>query len=510
MNDRILLTSTFFSLLIPAQAQPGTLDPTFGNGGSVIHSFAAGTDMARAVTVQPDGRILVAGYEQYNPLAPVIVARFNSDGTLDPTFGNGGWATASYASNYSGITYGMVLQPDGRIVTAGYVATDVDNDDFCAARFNSDGTLDATFGGDGLVHYGFSENGDHAAHAIALQADGRIVLAGHADLDLDEHIGVMRLNTDGTLDTDFDGDGRVAIELNEERSVEAIAIRSDGRIVLVGTADYTSGFVTQLNSDGSLDTGFGTGGTTLVNMGGQFEGWAVAIQADGKVLVGGNTYGWDQNYALARLNQDGSFDTSFGTGGSVISGFSNIPYNDYGRCLLVQPDGRILLGGATSENSDNAFGVMRFNSDGSLDNGFDGDGQVIHNIVSGYADQPYAMAFQPDGKVVCAGLATSDTGVDFAIIRMNGGGGGTGVEEHAGAGVALWPNPTTGGLNIVPDATWTGATITVFDALGQECVRQAMNSGSRMQVELNGPAGVYFVQLRAPGRTSEVVRVIKE
>ena len=186
----LLATVTF------AQAQPGTLDFSFGNEGIVTSVITEGFNMARAIAVQPDGKIIAAGHTGFSPNYDVAVVRYNEDGSNDNTFGTNGMVSIS-ATTTSDYVLDMVLQPDGKIVLSGYIFTG-SSTDVLLIRLNADGTPDNTFGTNGIVITDFG-NTSEVAEAIVLQDDGKILLAG----DHEERFMLVRYNTNGTLDNTF-------------------------------------------------------------------------------------------------------------------------------------------------------------------------------------------------------------------------------------------------------------------------------------------------------------------
>lgn len=455
----------------------GSLDKQFGKAndgtpdGIVSLSLGSGNDSAKAMAVQADGKVIVAGTSTSTggSSSNIVIERFNSDGTLDTSFGADG--------NSDGTPDGVVnldlgassddakavaIQADGKIVVAGNRTPTGGSSNVVLARLNKNGTLDATFGADGnadgtpngVVQVSFGD-GDDAVDAIAIQQDGKIVVAGDTTSNTggSQNMMIARVNTDGSLDATFgagnaDGtpDGVVSLSLgagNDE--AKAVVIQANGKIVIAGNtvgADKSSNIaVARLNSDGSLDATFGVGnadgtpdGVVAISLSnGDDKAKAVALQADGKILVGGVTVAADKssNVAVARLNSDGTVDASFGAGssdgtpdGSVAVSFGN--GDDKLKSLLVQADGKILIAGSNTaaDGSTNAV-VARLNSNGALDTSFgqdssDGtpDGVVSISLGSG-DDSAEALALQADGKILIAGdHVASDKSSNIFVARL--------------------------------------------------------------------------------------------
>ena len=317
-------------------------------------------------------------------------------GTLDPSFGTAGKV------GLTGVGFsGAVLQPDGKVVAVGTAGGD-----FVVARFNIDGSADTTFNvtGSRTVDMGGATD---AANAVAIQADGKIVVAGTDGANF----AVLRLNADGSTDTAFDADGRVNIDFGGTDVAKAVVVQGDGRIVVAGT-NGTDFALARINpADGSLDTTFTTTGKQMVDLGGVADmANAVAIQSDGKLVVAG-TNGLD--FAVIRLNPGGSLDTNFDGDGKLTLDLGGGA--DTARGITLQPDGKIVIVGSNGAD----FAIVRLlPADGSLDNTFDIDGKRFVDISG--VDNARAVLVQPDGKLVVVG----DTGVpDIAAVRLNGDGG---------------------------------------------------------------------------------------
>lgn len=406
----LLVSSTS---IITAQAASGDLDPSFDADGIVTTDVSNNVDIANAVAIQSDGRIVVAG--DVDGSDGFAVARYNPDGSLDTSFGAGGIVRTDFNNNTEEAR-AIVIQSDEKIV-AGGVDFNGSNSDFALARYNSDGSLDATFGVGGKITTDFFSSVDEI-NALAIQSDGRIVAAGSVNDSGEDIFGLARYNTDGSLDTSFGTDGKVTTDFTEGSAdtINAIAIQNDGRIVAVGSTDnFTNSnldfAVARYNADGTLDATFGAGGRLVQVLSDDIdEAKAVAPLSGGKMLVAGT--GAD-TFALVRYNADGSLDTSFGTGGVVTTSFGN---DDNANAMIVQADGKIVLGGtalgvgATSAD----FAVARYLSDGSLDPAFGNGGKVTTSI--GDFDEARALAIQSDGNIIAVGFADLNT-EDFALAR---------------------------------------------------------------------------------------------
>jgi uncharacterized delta-60 repeat protein len=324
------------------------------------------------------------------------------------------------------------------------------------------------------------------ASAVAIQPDGKIVVAGGTGLNGVGDFALIRLNTDGSTDYDFSQpglDGRVRIDLyGQEDRAYGVAIQPDGKIVVVGsTRTYTGNGhfgAARLNPDGTLDSGFGTNGRVSYGFyadgNEDSEALGVAIQSDGKIVLAGYTKqfigaGTVTNFALARLLPDGELDTTFDGNGLLTTDFFG--NDDAARAVAIQSNGKIVAAGYTHVSDNNYdFALARYNSDGSLDSTFSGDGKVNTDFLGGGDDGAYAMALQPGGKIVAAGgVHTISTGYDFGVARYlsNGSldtgfpGGGFeainfagGTAEEVANGVAIQPDGRIVLAGYAPGVGW--------------------------------------------------------
>jgi uncharacterized delta-60 repeat protein len=415
---RLLLAAGLLAvLLIPsAQATPGALDPSFGAGGKVTTAIG-NTDLAYALALQPDGKLVAAGWSYNGSKTDFALARYNSDGSLDTSFNGTGKVTTAIGSGRDGAG-ALVLQPDGKLVAAGWTDNG-SNYDIALARYNPDGSLDTGFHGTGKVTTAIG-SGDDDAYALALQPDGKLVVAGDSYNGSDYDIALARYNIDGSLDTGFHGTGTVTTAIGPgDEYAYALVVQSDGKLVVAGESwnGSNSDFaLARYNTDGSLDTGFHGTGTVTTAIGSNTDvATDLALQPDGKLVAAGYSYtGSNSDFALARYNTDGSLDTGFNGSGTVTTAIGSS--NDYGNALALQPDGKLVAAGHSSNGSNYDFALARYSPDGSLDTSFNGSGKVTTAIGSG-PDIASALALQQDGKLVAAGWTDNGSDYDFALVR---------------------------------------------------------------------------------------------
>jgi len=425
-----VLLTTLAVLLVPTltygQTQSGTLDTSFGTGSKVTTDFAGSGDGAGAIAVQPDGKLVAAGAATINWQVDFALARYNSDGTLDTSFGTDGRVTTDFGGRWEGAS-SVALQGDGKIVVAGGSVIFYDN--FALARYNSDGTLDTTFGSGGKVITDFGEVSSQA-YSVVVQPDGKIVAAGYANIDGEEDFALVRYNANGTLDATFGAGGRVTTDFGHlEQGFSyafgfSLAVQPNGKIVVAGQALTGAGFdvaLARYESDGTLDDTFGTGGKVLTDFGGRNDlASSVAVLPDGNIVVAGQaSVARGLGFALARYNSSGTLDDSFGAGGIVTTDFGLLDQGfsvAYAASLAVQPDGRMVAAGRAYVNGGFHSGLARYNSDGTLDVGFGTGGKVTADFQGpDDYDQFSFVVVQPDGKVV---VVVSGLG-DFTLVRYN-------------------------------------------------------------------------------------------
>src|SRR5215470_13191534 len=288
----LALTLVLATRLSSAQT-PGTLDSTFGTGGKVTTDFGGTGAAARTVAVQADGKIFVAGVAVFNGVTDFALARYNSDGTLDASLGTGGIVTTAldFPGSFDRV-FTLVKQPDGKFVAVGSTVINLFAN-FALARFNANGTLDTTFGTGGIVTTGFGVSAEATSGAV--QADGKIVAAGYANLDGADDFALVRYNSNGTIDASFSTGGKVTTAFLSqgfsEAQAKSVALQPDGGIVAVGNAIVGGGFdfaLARYNSNGTLDTSFGTSGKVTTDFAGaNDQAESVFVQPDGKIVAAG-------------------------------------------------------------------------------------------------------------------------------------------------------------------------------------------------------------------------------
>jgi uncharacterized delta-60 repeat protein len=378
-------------------AHPGDLDTTFSGDGRRVIDFG-GTDAARVVLVQPNGRIVVAGGG--TPSGSFCVARLRRAGSLDMTFGTGGKRVVDLGGTDE-VVYGAALQPDGRLVLVG------GSDALAAvARLNANGSLNSTFSGNGKKR--FSWGAFSRASAVLVLPNGKLVVAGFSGPE-GGNVQVARLSAAGALDVGFGTGGIAGIDFGGDDFGLALARQADGRLVVAGRSSAAGAVVTRLRPDGALDPDFDTDGRVTLPWGGSAT--AVLVQPDQRILVVGSDAG-GATMKVTRLRPDGSPDPAFGAAGTTTIDFGAL--EDLAGGAALQPDGKLVVAGYTQADEDVA--VARLDPDGSLDAGFGTAGKTT--VDFGAATFGNAVALQPNGRIVVAGQRTGAD--DFAVARLFG------------------------------------------------------------------------------------------
>ena len=419
----LVMASSVLTFTI-ALAASGDLDPTFGGDGKVTTNIGGAlvNDAAWGLAIQSDGKIVAVGGHndtmEVGGQSDFAVVRYKANGTLDTTFHGDGKLTQSFGI-FDEATH-VAIQSNGKIVVIGNTcATGYTNCDLAMVRYNSNGSLDNTFSGDGKVVVDFG-GGDNNVNALAIQADGRIVVVGGMHNGSNYDFAVHRFLSNGTLDTTFSVDGMVNTGFGSGRNDSAVdlAIKS-GKIVVAGQtcSDTDCDFaLARFNSNGTLDTTFSSDGKVTTNIMGNDYGRAVAIQGNGKIVVAGRPSMNECRFLLARYNTNGSLDTTFSGDGKVITNFP--PGSSCGaRGMKIQSDGKIVVVGWTGSEGDHDLALARYRGNGSLDNTFNLDGRLATNF--GGDDSGFAIAFQTDGRIIVAGVTDAGAGGDddFALAR---------------------------------------------------------------------------------------------
>ncbi len=496
---RFLLFFCFTTHLV-AQT-PGSLDLTFGSGGIFTTAIGSANDQGTDVAQLSDGNIIVVGhtYTDASALEDFFVMRLSSNGAIDPVFGVNGKTIIDFL-NGDDQAQAVEIQPDGKILVAGY---SLGNAGFnsVVARLLPNGTLDAGFGTNGRVVVNFGST--DFCLAMRLLSDGKILLAGRAYNGITSDFALARLLPNGTLDNTFGTSGKQMLDLfGEQESINAIAVQPDGKIVAVGeTTNVTSSFaVARLLANGSLDPSFGNGGKVKTTFGTESDvAYDVALQPDGKMMVvGQSNSNTISDLAAARYLANGELDLSFSDDGKLLENISM--FGDYAFAVALQADGKILLAGSSAGQQED-LALFRYLANGTPDLGFGDNGRVL--VDAGAAKQDRAVAMQvKDGKILIAGQTGGFGANDLLLARFEQG-PLMSPTNHLTDPVAvnLYPNPARAYTTLSFQLQDAGALLlhlyNVHGQLVQSWKTGALPSGMhQITLHFDGPlpAGLYCLQ----------------
>jgi uncharacterized delta-60 repeat protein len=511
---------SLFSLAIhlrSVKAAAGDLDPTFGMGGRVTTDFFGHNDSAQSAVIQLDGKIVVVGaITNSNGSGSLALIRYNTDGSLDPTFGAGG--EALYPADISPTC--AALQPNGDIVVAGGSGFR-----FGLQRYHADGSLDVYFGSAGTVRtiiLGFTD----VISDVSIQPDGKIIAVGVAlnkfAFPQRSDFALARYNSDGSLDPTFGAGGKVTTDFaGLPDMANAVAVQGDGKIVVVGASDVNAFFppfglpvnqfsIARYNADGSLDSTFGSGGRVRpFLLGGFDQANSVACLANGKIIVAGvitnHLLPSESDFGLIRLNGDGTMDIGFGSLGIVTTDFSS--QYDSANHIALQSNGNIVLAGIVSKGRTEDFtdfAVARYHPDGSLDTSFGSGGKVTTDFF-GFTNVARVVLIQQDNKIVAVGTADRAGRCclgDFALARYDGNSFDTCLQDDSNR-TLLQFNSTTGEYLFTNCGGFTLGGIGLISSRGNVITLQQNGPDRRLfaTVDASAHRGTASIQVFSQGAT---------
>lgn len=514
MKFQIILSVLCCSISCNVFSQFGQLDPTFGNGGILETEFGQYvSEDVREMLIQPDGKIVVCGTD-YVDNYDFMLQRYNSDGSPDMGFGDNGKATFHYGESFThNYCVAVVMQQDEKLVMTGYSETSPEKS-FTTMRANADGSVDTSFGDNGIVTV-FIDDYDALANDVMLQPDGKIIVVGHANVNnAGEDMAAIRLNEDGSLDDTFGVNGVVA-NINDVCGVASAncALQSDGKILVSGYGSTQGDHVfclMRLNDDGTLDNAFNDDGIQITGVSGFYNhAQSILVQPDGNILLAGyagQTAG-AVSFAMVRYTPTGNLDATFGVNGVF---FSNIvSESDFINDICLQPDGKIIGCGYTQElNVGWDFIVFRLNSNGSFDSTFDDDG-IVNTPFTETDARAEAVALQTDGKIVVAGYSQGSA-KDLLMARYNGI--PTAVEEglYETEILRAFPNPCSTELNMALSKDYLPAQITLINSLGQRCESVLMNKPHLNFSTQHLATGMYYIECLDDKGNRSLMKFAKE
>ncbi|MES2634681.1 MAG: hypothetical protein V4669_17055 [Pseudomonadota bacterium] len=456
----------------------GSLDETFGTGGFRTTALSPLWESCRGIALQDDGKFLVTGIISSGATEDIFVARLNADGSLDTAFGDGGTTQVAFSTRLDRGS-SLIIQTDGKIVVAGQTRfTSGDSGDFALVRLHANGALDTSFSVDGKVSASFTASGADSAVSLAQQADGKIVAAGVTGSSSD--VAVARFNVDGSLDSSFGTGGLFTYPNAGGDRAQSVMVTPDQKILVAGyisTPATPQGWelgLLRLNSDGSLDTSFSGDGvvTTRLTAGG--GAYTVRMQQDGKIVVGGyaatpdDFAEWD--FVLVRYLDNGALDPSFGTGGVVITDFARDLLDEFSDDTIydfeILEDGRILAVGQSRGGFYLDLGMARYMPDGSLDPTFSADNHTY--TLGGPAIVLDSQVQVFDSQLGTKGAMTGNyAGTTLTLMRE----GGAIASDHFAAKAGGSLSALTQGNNLVVQSVQVGTVVT--------------NSGGQLTLQFN-------------------------
>ena len=392
------------------------LDLTYGTGGSVT-SNSGNTDEAYGSVIDSLGRTVIAGEYWNGTSNDFQLTRYLTNGKMDPSFGNGGKATLSvFGSNYNEELRKLAIDTSGRIVAVGVTFNGV-QDLVAVVRYNSDGSLDASFDNDGIVTVQFVGTFNCYAEEVAIDGQGRIVVGVSAFNGANFDIAACRLLPNGSLDTSFDSDGKQIYNAGATETCEGVAIDSLDNVILSGFASTGTGnmLFVKLTSAGAFDSSFFGGGVRILSLGGTSYAYDIQVDSSGRYVFGGASYnGSNYDFIVGRMSATGALDNSFDGDGLAITSFGT---NEYILSIAIDSAGRIVAGGPVGFNPTRDFGFARYNTNGSLDTTFASSGKGTAPVLAA-DDFPYDMALDQLGRVYLTGSVNNGANYHIGILRL--------------------------------------------------------------------------------------------
>lgn len=478
MNKTVFIICIFL-ISIKINAQPTSLDSTFGNFGIVKTIINAGNDHCIALAIQANGKIVAVGYTNPGTGKDFMIARYNTNGTLDNSFGTNG-VVVTQISTSDDQASSLKIQSNGKIIVAGY-ATYNSKKDFVVVRYNTDGTLDNSFGVNGIVRTTMSVYDDYAT-SVNIQNDGKIVVSGNSYIYA---ISIARYETNGILDSAFGINGKVItlfndIQGNGRANSNCSAIQTDGKIIIAGSISAMGQdfMLLRYNTDGEIDSSFGNNGMVRTAFATNYNDWinALVLQPDGKIVCVGNTSPGPHCYiAIARYNDNGTID------------FQSTNYCfDMGGALSValQNNGKIVTAGFNF-SAGPYLSMIRFNTGGSLDYTFGSGGCGGSTLVN----DAYGLAIQSDGKYVTCG-----TYYDFSLARFKGDSYYYIDELNTNNTYDIFPNPAKDYITIENNSN-DDELISIFSTQGQLLLQKPIIKPKSI-IDISCLAkGIYFIRI---------------
>jgi uncharacterized delta-60 repeat protein len=516
MRNALLFLIMVFNVSV-CSAQSGALDTTFGTNGHTIFNFSSSThDYTSAMAIQGDGKIVLAGSKESTVTSDFAIARANSDGAPDLSFGVAGKISMRLDTLDSYVR--AIAFQNGKIIIAGSAGNGYASA-ILLIRLNPNGTFDSTFDSDGIVttFWGSDRSG---ASCVSVQPDGKLVVGGACETPGgNSRFAIFRFNSDGSLDSTFGSNGRIITGIpGAYAGARCVVTQDDGKILLggtVGSSQARNNFILmRCSGEGTIDSTFGLNGIVVAdfyhnddNLG------SIVIQEDGKILVCGTSdslnYGW--SLAMSRYLQNGTLDNTFGNAGQIKLAADTA--RTCGGAVLVQSDHKILVAGSLNYRNapfnpaammiKSSTAVFRFNGDGSLDNTFGVNGFQVTDL--GFdSESPCAIAMQSNDKIVVAGTTFHDYhhyfghDNDMFILRYNNSilaGLDGDSSQNSFPEIGIFPNPSSGMLTVRTNNI-IKKEIQIYDLLGNRVAIMENVTQYNLEIDLsNQPKGIYFLEI---------------
>lgn len=502
------LIAAFLLASVTGFSQIITPDLSFGNQGTTTFDLNFNEDVFNDIVLQPDGKLVAAGYAVQQAQKEVSLMRFNADGSIDSTFGQNGFAEMNVGIIHS-IAKTLCLQSDGKILVAGYYDNNFYNDAFIA-RFNADGTPDSGFGSAGLITYVMGSQYDEF-HDIAVQNDGKIVVGGRTWQNNSYDFIVMRLLPDGNADSLFGQNGKVTTDFGGNYDIiTSILLLPGNKIVVSGHTEIGASYFAAAKylSDGTMDNSFGTNGKIFIGSGSRLDRcYGLTMLSDSSIVLAGTHHNNTiDEFMLVKLNQNGVPDTTFGTAG--VSLIPAVHASDILTDIVAQDDDKLI---ACGKGDGNKALLMRILPDGVLDNSFGNQG-IYSGNNGGFQSGLNALLLLPDHSVVAAGFIDNGSDFDFMVSKVLNN-YSTSVEEHSHMlQYRVYPNPATDIINIQLQEELNGsAVVTITDITGRIISSEQkyfLNGHLQMNVPSELPAGLYMMNVN-DGRLNGSMKFIR-
>lgn len=524
MKHNLLLLASLLFICQVALCQNYQLDSTFGVGGKVIN-----TDITsgQVIHMQSNGKIVSCFISPFSTSGNMHLTRFNSDGNIDTSFGVNGFVDSILFTEVGGWNM-MKIQSDDKIIVTGNLNNN-GSWNFATARFNANGTIDTTFGTNGYAVTDFGAINGESSTTVEIQNNGAILVGGYMSQNsLD--VGIVRYFPNGTIDTTFGTNGKFMYNFGtttipstsgmSSDQISAIRVNSAGKIIIgVSTnvnavADNQSkfGFIC-LNSNGTLDTTFGSNGQKVVDFGGDDAIANIRLTSDDKIIatgrhdykIGTTPY---IKIAISKLLENGDFDINFGNNGIVLANRDDSNLYDFSNDLSIQSDGKIICFGFTPNitNTVASFLIIRFNADGTIDNTFNSIGYKTIDFNNNAS--PNTFLIQNDGKIVCAGSTNNFSVGCLARLEIDN----LSTNNFSKESIFVYPNPFSDSITIDSKSiNLQNSIVELYDISGRKLSNYQFTESKSFTIPINQnlSKGNYFLKVIAKDGKTETIKIIK-